>query len=279
MKSDTLILLPFGTVVYQYMLNGFLVLGTVGIVTLRIIKFSICVLFVLLTRGALADEVLDEARELLGRQQAGAAYDLLSPLEGDRSGDPDFDYLLGIAALDAGLATQAIFALERVLAVDPTHDLARAAIAHAYLIVGERETARQEFETVQKVKDIPEAAQETFNKILALMDQARVEEDRTTISGYVDMSIGYDSNINSATDESQVPFPILAQFIPGTVLTLTGNTRERDHSFANLAAAVNVSHPVAEGWRLIGGARGYNRITAAPFSTRDAYAYAGTSAR
>ena len=39
--------------------------------------------------------------------------------ESSLAGDPGFDYLLGIAALDSGHLTHRVFVLERVLAVQP----------------------------------------------------------------------------------------------------------------------------------------------------------------
>jgi tetratricopeptide (TPR) repeat protein len=69
--------------------------------------------------GAAADAVTDRAKALLQRNDAQAAYKLLLPLEAQRAGDPEYDYLLGIAAIDAGDPERAIFALERVLAVQP----------------------------------------------------------------------------------------------------------------------------------------------------------------
>src|ERR1051325_6517870 len=91
---------------------------------------------------AFADELTDRAKRLLNQRQAKQAYELLLPQEGARAGDPEFDYLLGIAALDAGAPERAVFALERVLAVQPNNHVARAEIARAYLALGEREAAR-----------------------------------------------------------------------------------------------------------------------------------------
>src|SRR5688572_8051771 len=95
-----------------------------------------------------ADAALDEARGLIQKRDAKRAYDLLSPLEAQRAGDPEFDYLLGLAALDSGQTTRAIFAFERVLAVNPNHPQARAEIARAYFVAGETDAAKREFETV-----------------------------------------------------------------------------------------------------------------------------------
>ena len=64
---------------------------------------------------------------------------MLAPEQSNAAGDPDYDYLLGIAALDSGKPNEAIFALERVLAVKPNHLQARAEIARAYFATGEKE--------------------------------------------------------------------------------------------------------------------------------------------
>ena len=246
--------------------------------TLHIGNLSICILLVLIAPTAFADAVLDEARALMGQNKAAAAFALLDPLEEDRSGDPEFDYLLGIAALDSGEFTRAIFALERVLAVEPGNDIARAEIARAYFLVGERGTARLEFQTVRQSAGAPARALQVIDKYLELLERARPPTELgTTYAGYVDVTLGYDSNINSATDQKAVLIPVLAPIFGGGPFPLPGNASEIDHGFTTVAAAVDVAHAFVESWRIIGGARGVNKLTDAPFSTRDAYAYLGAS--
>ena len=93
---------------------------------------------------------LEKALGLIAGGNAQQAYELLAAEEEANAGDPNFDYLLGLAALDSGQPGRAVFALERVLAVDPTHARARAEIARAYFQLGELETSRQEFEAVKQ---------------------------------------------------------------------------------------------------------------------------------
>src|SRR5690242_14276286 len=76
-----------------------------------------------------ADDLLVKAKALLDANHPQAAFNLLAPLQAQRAGDPDYDYLLGVAALDLGRNTEAVFALERVLAVRPDNAPARAQIA------------------------------------------------------------------------------------------------------------------------------------------------------
>jgi Flp pilus assembly protein TadD len=104
------------------------------------------------------DATLDRARQLIQAKQYKQAFALLSPQEQARAGEPQFDYLLGIAAIDSGELTRGVFALERVLAVNPNHPQARAEIARAYFLMGENKTARPEFETVRQSRPPSEVA-------------------------------------------------------------------------------------------------------------------------
>lgn len=122
---------------------------------------ALMAILLLFSLSAVADETLDRARTLLGQKNPVAAYELLAPLAEAREGEPEFDYVFGIAALDAGFVTEAVFALERVLAMDPGNDVARAEIARAYFLLGETETAKQEFNTVRDSGSAPEATRST----------------------------------------------------------------------------------------------------------------------
>ena len=93
---------------------------------------------------------LSMTKIVLGLALAVLSLSALADQVLDRAGNPDFDYLLGIAALDSGHGERAVFALERVLAVQPSNALARAEIARAYLFIGEKDTARREFENVKR---------------------------------------------------------------------------------------------------------------------------------
>ena len=81
---------------------------------------------------ALADpQALERARGLLASGNPKQAYAELAPLQDKLLGQPEFDYLLGVSALDSGRVEEAVIAFERVLALFPNHagaqmDLARA---------------------------------------------------------------------------------------------------------------------------------------------------------
>jgi tetratricopeptide (TPR) repeat protein len=205
--------------------------------------------------AALCDELTDRAKQLLEQRRAREAYELLLPHESERAGNVEFDYLLGIAANDAGEPERAVFALERVLALQPQNHLARAEIARAYLALGERDAARREFETVRG-QPIPEAAKASIERFLAAIRAA----DTTRVEGFVEFGFGYDTNVNSATSSSQITLPAAVPIIGGSTLVLDPLSRAREDAFAALSAGVNVTHKLTNAWALVGGASGLARL-------------------
>ncbi len=182
------------------------------------------------------DTVLNRASELLTQQDAQGAYALLKPLEEARAGDPEFDLLLGAAALNSKRLSEAVFALERVLAGNPNHPLARALIARAYFELGETKTAKQEFETAKGLSPPAEAA-EAIQRFLDAIER-REAGIGTKLTGYLEATIGDDSNVNSATGSSQVAVPAFG----GTLVTLNAAGVRAHDSFVSLGGGANLRH-------------------------------------
>jgi Flp pilus assembly protein TadD len=77
---------------------------------------------------------------------------------------------MGIAANETGQYTRAVFALERVLAVQPGNSRARAELGRALFSVGDTKASRQVLmETKQD--DIPAEAAATIDQFLQAIDQ------------------------------------------------------------------------------------------------------------
>jgi len=237
--------------------------------TLR--KTTLVLMLSLMIPTAFADELTDKAKALLDQGQAANAFVLLESQEEGRAGDVTFDLLLGIAAVDSGQNTRAVFALERVLALQPDNARARAEIARAYLALGETKTARQEFESVQKQGVPPEVS----NKIDRFLDAVdRLEEvTLTTVRGYLETSLGYDNNVNAAPNRGTVAVPGFG----GLVFTLADDSQAKAAGFATLGGGLNVRSPIDRDVALVGGLSGVWRdnIGASQFNTLSADAYAG----
>lgn len=214
---------------------------------------------------AVADEVTDKAKALLGANKGAEAYQLLEPLESARAGDRDYDFLLGLAALEAGQNTRAVFALERVLALDPNNTRARAEIARAYLALGETQTAQQEFETVKR-QGVPADVSMTIDRYIAAA--RRIEDQNATlITGYMEASLGYDTNVNVGPNKSSVAIPGFG----GLPFKLSSDSKANADWFASAGAGVNVRTPLGEGYQLLAGlsANGRGNFDKQQFDTQN----------
>jgi tetratricopeptide (TPR) repeat protein len=197
---------------------------------------------------ATREKLLQDAGRLIKSGKATEAYALLAPQQSERAGDPDYDYLLGLAALDSGKPNEAIFALERVLAVDPNHLQARAEIARAYFATGETVASQQEFETVQK-QNPPREVNATIQKFLDAIERGRAGE-RTMVRGYLEATLGDDSNVNSATGSNQVAIPAFG----GAIATLNATGAKLSDTFASASGGINIRHALSPEWAVFGGA-------------------------
>lgn len=216
-----------------------------------------CLLLCLLTTAVppvFADALTDEARRLLQAGSGRAAYSLLEGSESERAGEVAYDFLLGLAALDVGENTRAVFALERVLAVEPNHVRARAEIARAYLALGEVETARQEFENVRR-QGVPADVSQTLERYIAAARRLE-DQDRPSLGGYLEMQVGYDSNVNVGPNRSSVVIP----GISATPARLSDDSRANGDAFGQVGGGINGRLPLGAEWALLGGVSWSQRL-------------------
>jgi tetratricopeptide (TPR) repeat protein len=236
---------------------------------------ALAALLLAIASSARADAVLEQGKALLEAGRAQQAYDLLAPLQPQRAGEPQYDYLLGLSALELGRNTEAVFALERVLAIQPDNPTARAQIARAYFNLKETQSAKREFETV-RAQDMPAEVKESINRYLSAIDQIS-ESERFSARFFLEFSAGYDSNVNGATDTSQFAVPSA----PGGLFTLAPSARETDDGFLSAYIGVNVRNPLGPRWALVGGGSAYRRVnfTESDFGTAYLDGYLGVSTK
>lgn len=151
--------------------------------------------------------LLAEAGELLGQRRAAEAWALLSPREAELAGYPQYDYLLGIAALDSGRPAEAVFTLERLLAAQPGFDGARMELARALFESGDLEGARTQFGYL-RTRTPPAATAQIIDRYLAAIDRG-VGGRRHEWTAFVEGGGGWDSNANASTsDDSFLGFDL-----------------------------------------------------------------------
>ncbi len=169
--------------------------------------------------------------------------------EAERAGNPEFDYALGVAALDAGHLSRAIFAFERVLEVQPGHAQARAELGRAYLAAGDVERGREELMRVRRGELPPEAAQ-AIDRVLGALDAAPTSDRQRKFSAYAEASLARDTNVNSATNAGQFALPAFG----GLLFTMAPEARQRRDVVAGAAVGASAQLPLSASWDLVAGA-------------------------
>jgi outer membrane protein len=196
---------------------------------------------------------IDEAKQFLLRGDAVKGMEILENNLASHASDIEFNYLLGIASLDAGNPGNAVFAFERVLALDPNHPQARAELARALIALTEYDAARTELMQVRTMHPPPEVAAK-IDWLLGELERAIAEHQKqqTTVwSGYVEGEIGYDTNINTAPNANSVFIPAL-----GLPASLTGFSTAQKSGVLGLNAGVSVSHKIIDGTELFASING-----------------------
>ncbi len=154
-----------------------------------------------LTTDAETRELVRQAEELLADGESARAYELLLPHEAALAGDVLFDYVLGIAALDTGRRSEAIFSLRRALSVEPGFSGARMELARAYYESGNPELARPLFTRLLGENPPPPVAG-VIEEYLQAIDRTPTAPQSRFLP-YLELFAGYDSNANGSTDDQQ----------------------------------------------------------------------------
>ena len=193
-------------------------------------------------------QVLERARQAIASGNSKQAYAELAPLQDKLTGQPEYDYLLGVAALDSGRLEESIIAFERVLALIPNHAGAQMDLARAYYAAGSYDLAEAGFMRLRE-SNPPPAAQQAINRYLDAI-QARKHQTRAGWTGFSELGLGYDSNITGVP----VDFGGAAQQSFNLVgIEPTGNAIKRSAAFMHGGLGAEYSRPLSRGWSVFAG--------------------------
>jgi hypothetical protein len=194
--------------------------------------------------GQGATDYLREIAQLYNSGRAEAAYNLAGQHLLEAEGDPTFDFYYGLAAIDSGHLSQGVFALERMLLSQPANQRVRLELARGYFLLEQYDRARKEFRKVLDTQP-PEKVRANIQQFLDLI-RLRESRYRTTAGYYVELSTGYDSNVNSAPSIAGFDSPV---FGPGV---LDNSAVSQEDGYAGFEVGANIIHPLKPGLALFG---------------------------
>lgn len=182
------------------------------------------------------DTVLADAERLIRAGRAAEAYRQLGAQEAALAGEPLFDYLYGVAALDAGQLGPALAALRRLVLNQPDSAPARLELGRAYVAAGDRAAAERQFQEAIARNPSP-ATRDAAQSWLAALRAPAPSGASGWHAGY-EFGAGLDSNANASTEDTS--------FL-GILLDPTN-------------VAQSSSYLTAAGWFAYGGRLGNGRI-------------------
>ena len=211
----------------------------------------LCLSLVLRTGASLAQEldlpVLGQAEALVRAGQPEQAWQLLAPLERRYAGRQDFDYLLGVAALESGRPNRATFVLERVIALNPQHLAARLEMARAYFALRDFERAKREFNSILNSGPPPDI--DSVSRLYLARMREAAQPAAAGLSGYAEVTLGHDTNVNAAVAQSSVFVPGLGtEFFPDPM------SQRRPDDFLALGAGLEYARALRGDLGLVAGA-------------------------
>lgn len=185
--------------------------------------------------------VIRAAAELVRNKRAAEALARLEPLAARLAGNPDFDYVYGVASLDGGRPAQAVTALRRAIAARPDFQVARADLGRALAAMGDLSGARREFEAVRGAGGVPAGARDVLGQQVTAIDTALAGQTGTRVTGYFEQSVGFDTNVNGGPAASSLLIPAFAFLGPATIAP---GALPKKSGFYEISGAVSITHPI-----------------------------------
>ncbi len=198
-------------------------------------------------------DLYEQAETLLVGGNSQDAYELLRAYETELTGNPYFDYLLGVTALDWGLTSEAILSLQRAVASAPLFSGARMELARALYDSADYAAARPLFAALLD-ESPPSAVRGVIERYINAID-SRPTIPPSRFAPYAELFSGYDTNANGSTDHQQ--------FLG---FTLSPQNQETSSIFVEAAAGFdwNLPKSASFGW-LLGARAAYRDNPDAPF--------------
>jgi tetratricopeptide (TPR) repeat protein len=165
---------------------------------------------------------------LIKRRQYKQAFSLANRLLETYEGEPKFDFQFGMAAVETGHYDAALFAFERLVFTYPNQARYRLELARTHFYLRNLKRAELEFKKIIKLNP-PIAVKKNIELFLGKITELnRMTEPRLLLT--IDLGSGYDSNINSATNERELP---KEELVFPVDIVLNDESRETGSSYWN----------------------------------------------
>ncbi|WP_372862345.1 hypothetical protein [Pseudoalteromonas sp.] len=204
----------------------------------------LCCYFALVSINTIAQDdttyikLIGKLKHDITEQEFSSAYQ--TSLENSQYlGEPDFDYLLGVAALNSGLSAPAVFAFERVVESMPTWYEARLYLAKAYLAANNLPAASSQSLVLINNAATPENIKNNA-QLLLVASQPKQLSAKQTYKQSIQVAYGNDNNVNAGTSEDTILIPNLGSFL------LSPESKSTEDDYVKLSYKGHYAKPLDE---------------------------------
>ncbi len=180
-------------------------------------------------------------QQLLAAKQYLQAYELGLSLADQLEGTPKYDFAFGLAAIETQHFDHALFAFERLLLQFPFEPRYRLEFARTHFYLRNLERAETEFRQVL-TQHPPEPVEKNVHRFLDQIALLKRAVEPTLVLS-LDTGGGYDSNINSATADKELP---KEELIFPVDIELSDDSRETASAYWNALASVYYAYPLTK---------------------------------
>ncbi|BED87957.1 hypothetical protein PspMM1_04250 [Pseudoalteromonas sp. MM1] len=181
-------------------------------------------------------KLLSDLQYLISKKQYEDAYNK-SKLHYEYLGEPNFDYLLGISALNSGVSAPAVFAFERVVEDKPNWYEARLFLIRSYIAANNLPAANAQATLLVNADTSPESVKKAARSLLASSQQKQRLSERTYDQS-IELAYGVDGNVNAGTSEDTILLPNLGEFL------LSPESKSTDDNYLKLNYKGRYFHPI-----------------------------------
>lgn len=181
-------------------------------------------------------KLLGELKYLISEQKYSEAYQNAQK-NYKYLGEPDFDYLLGVSALNLDLSAPAVFAFERVVESKPQWHEARLYLVRSYIAANNLPAANSQALALINTTPLPIRINTAAQNLL----EAAQRKQRLAERSYdqrIEIAYGVDGNVNAGTSEDTILIPNVGEFL------LSPESKSTDDKYVKLNYAGNYSHPI-----------------------------------
>lgn len=173
----------------------------------KVIKVIASMFFGFIIFASYGQNIYPLLEKSINEKNYNQAYQQATKLRAQNEGDPRFDYLYGLSALQTGHYNEAVFALDRVTVTTPRVIRPRLELARAYLKLNNKSAAIKEFNDVLNLSP-PPIVRQKVSLYISELKKSNQEIQKSVTKRLASFSVGFDDNINFGYSGSDINLPL-----------------------------------------------------------------------